>query len=81
MSIGDIILIMVDYNEVFWVLNPTGFQEKFWFRDFWFDLAESGVVYLESELAMEFRLWRAGWAWGKRDVKLNYGSWLLGFAK
>jgi hypothetical protein len=28
-SVGDIILIMLDCNEVFWVLKLTGFQEKF----------------------------------------------------
>jgi len=53
-SVGDILLIIIDCNEVFWVLKPIGFQEKFWFSDFWFDLAELGVVYLESDLAVKF---------------------------
>jgi hypothetical protein len=47
-SVGDIILIMLDCNEVFWILNPIGFQEKFLFSDFRFDLAKLGVVWREE---------------------------------
>jgi len=55
-SVGDIILIMLDCNEVFWVLKPTGFQEKFWFSDFWFGLAELAVVGCEEREMWSFIL-------------------------